>query len=86
MIEGQSGFLEPMNRRSRANAERVQKIIHALSDRFTGNPFPAQSSHFHPEDFHPGEIGGAVHPSDPILDMQPNGTYQEIALRGWDVT
>jgi len=36
MIHG--GNLEPVNRRTAANAQRVQLIIHALSDRFTAEP------------------------------------------------
>lgn len=44
MLHG--GDIEPVTRHSRANAQRVQLIIHALSDRFTGDPFLARSDHF----------------------------------------
>lgn len=43
------GYIEPMHKGNRAKAERVQLIIRALSDRFTGEPFPAMSDHFQDE-------------------------------------
>lgn len=46
MEHGLSGYIEPMTRRSRVNAARVQAVIHAISDRFTAEPFPSMSDHF----------------------------------------
>lgn len=43
------GYIEPMHKGNRSKAERVQLIIHALSDRFTGDPFPAMSDHYEAE-------------------------------------
>ena len=57
------GDIEPITRRSKANAERVRLIVHALSDRFTGEPFPAMSEHYRPSGI-PGEIGSVALPHE----------------------
>lgn len=32
-------------------SDRVQKVLHALADRFTGEPFPAMSDHYRMPDY-----------------------------------
>lgn len=76
MLHG--GDIEPVNRRSTANARRVQLIIHALGDRFVGEPFPAQSSHFKPEV--PGQIGSVV-----FRTYEPSPTLVEDSRTGMDM-
>jgi hypothetical protein len=68
----QSQHLEPMHRGNRAKAERVQLVIRALSDRFTGDPFPAMSDHY----------------KEPILEKTDLGQQEFIQVtdkqHGWD--
>lgn len=85
MIHG--GDLEPVTRRSSANAARVQLIIHALSDRFTSETFPAMSTHHHSEV--PGVIGGVVLPHEYtaeefVLPYQPSPIVIEDIRTGFD--
>lgn len=66
----------PFGRRNAERARRVQLIVHALSDRFTGEPFPAMSEHYKPTGI-PGEIGNVVVTRDVELKTELNRWQEE---------
>lgn len=86
-------FIEPSSRRGKERARKTSLIIHALADRFTGEPFPARSDHFK-HDETPGVIGAVVfrpYEASPTvipdtregMDMQGNW-HIKTEMNRWD--